>query len=224
MLQPVPWKMRLEMVIGMQNQILIGIKNLPFYVSFQIFKWNETSKNSFMIPIRIWFCISMTISSLIFHGSGCTHTHATQSHSWDTITQSRHAFYTLNTCTHRTKHTQNHTMKTLNRTAETWITQSRHAFYTLNLLILELFYEKLRITYSYPTRSKTNSREGQIELQFVFLAFECRYRAHSHVHRDNVYRTYTETMCISHVHRDNVYVARTQRQCVSHVHRDNVYP
>jgi len=36
--QPVPWKMRLGMVIGMQNEILIGIKKLPFYVSFQIFK------------------------------------------------------------------------------------------------------------------------------------------------------------------------------------------
>ena len=28
----------LEMVIGMQNEILIGIKKLLFYVSFQIFK------------------------------------------------------------------------------------------------------------------------------------------------------------------------------------------
>jgi len=41
-IQPVPWKMRLGMVIGMQNEILIGIKKLPFYVSFQIFKWKET--------------------------------------------------------------------------------------------------------------------------------------------------------------------------------------
>jgi len=41
-LQPVPWKMRLGMVIGMQNEILIGIKKLPIYVSFQIFKWKET--------------------------------------------------------------------------------------------------------------------------------------------------------------------------------------
>ena len=32
----------LEMVIGMQNEILIGIKKLLFYVSFQIFKWKET--------------------------------------------------------------------------------------------------------------------------------------------------------------------------------------
>jgi len=38
LLQPVPWKMRLEMVIGMQNEMLIGIKKLPFYVSFQNFK------------------------------------------------------------------------------------------------------------------------------------------------------------------------------------------
>jgi len=30
--------LRLEMVIGMQNEILIGIKKLPFYLSFQIFK------------------------------------------------------------------------------------------------------------------------------------------------------------------------------------------
>jgi len=29
-LQPVLWKMRLEMVTGMQNEILIGIKKLPF--------------------------------------------------------------------------------------------------------------------------------------------------------------------------------------------------
>ena len=71
-IQPVPWKMRLEMVIGMQNEILIGIKKLPFYKSFQIFKGKETWINSFMIPIRISFCIPMTISSLIFHGTGCT--------------------------------------------------------------------------------------------------------------------------------------------------------
>jgi len=38
MLQPVVEKMRLEMVIGMQNEILIGIKKLLFCVSFQIFK------------------------------------------------------------------------------------------------------------------------------------------------------------------------------------------
>jgi len=37
--QPVPWMMRLEMVIiiGMQIEIIIGIKKLPFYGSFQIF-------------------------------------------------------------------------------------------------------------------------------------------------------------------------------------------
>jgi hypothetical protein len=40
--QPVPWKMTLEMVIGMQNEILIGIKKLLFYISFQIFKGKET--------------------------------------------------------------------------------------------------------------------------------------------------------------------------------------
>jgi len=56
--------MRLGMVIGMQNEILIGIKKLPLYVSFQNFKWKETSNNSFIIPIRISFCIPMTISSL----------------------------------------------------------------------------------------------------------------------------------------------------------------
>jgi len=63
-LQPVPLKMRLDMVIGMQNEILIGIKKLPFYVSFQTFKGKETWKNSFVISIRISFCIPMTISSL----------------------------------------------------------------------------------------------------------------------------------------------------------------
>ena len=41
LLQPVPWKMRLEMVVGMQNEILNGTKKLPFYVSFQIYKWKE---------------------------------------------------------------------------------------------------------------------------------------------------------------------------------------
>jgi len=30
LIQPVPWKIRLEMVIGMPNEILIGIKKLPF--------------------------------------------------------------------------------------------------------------------------------------------------------------------------------------------------
>jgi len=148
------------MVIGMQNEIPIGIKKLPLYVSFQ-------------------------------------------------------------------------TMDTLNRTAETRITQSTRAFYPLNLLILELFYDKLRITYSYPTRSKTNSREGQIELQFVFLAFECRYRAHSHVHRDNVYRTYAETMCIPRIEiqvfcvfarmqRPRERFAQTQRKCERR-HTDSRY-
>ena len=72
LLQPVPWKMRLEMVIGMQIEILIGIKKLPFYGFFQIFNWKETYNNSFMIPIRISICIPTTISSLIFHGTGCT--------------------------------------------------------------------------------------------------------------------------------------------------------
>jgi len=38
LLQPVPWKMRLEMVIGMQIEILNGIMKLPFYGLFQIFK------------------------------------------------------------------------------------------------------------------------------------------------------------------------------------------
>jgi hypothetical protein len=37
LLHPVPWKMGLEMVIGMQIEILNGIKKLPFYGSFQIF-------------------------------------------------------------------------------------------------------------------------------------------------------------------------------------------
>jgi len=71
--QPVPLKMRLGMVIGMQDEILIAIKKLPLYVSFQIFKWKETWNNSFMIPIRISVCIPMTISSLIFHGTGCVY-------------------------------------------------------------------------------------------------------------------------------------------------------
>ena len=42
LIQPVPWKIRLEMLIGMQNEILIGIKKVPCYVSFQIFKRKET--------------------------------------------------------------------------------------------------------------------------------------------------------------------------------------
>jgi len=37
LVQPALLKMRLEMVIGMQIEILIGIKKLPFYASFQIF-------------------------------------------------------------------------------------------------------------------------------------------------------------------------------------------
>ena len=37
MIQPVPWKMRLRMLVGMKNEILNGIKKLPFYGSFQIF-------------------------------------------------------------------------------------------------------------------------------------------------------------------------------------------
>jgi len=40
--QPVPWKMRLEIVIGMQIEILNGIMKLPFYGSFQNFKRKET--------------------------------------------------------------------------------------------------------------------------------------------------------------------------------------
>ena len=36
---PVPEKMRLEMVIGIQNKIQIGIKKLSLWVSFHIFKW-----------------------------------------------------------------------------------------------------------------------------------------------------------------------------------------
>jgi len=36
------WKMRLEMVIGMQIEILNGIKKLPFYGSIQIFNLKET--------------------------------------------------------------------------------------------------------------------------------------------------------------------------------------
>jgi len=41
-LQPVPWKLRLGMVIATQNEILIGIKKLPYYGSFQNFKQKET--------------------------------------------------------------------------------------------------------------------------------------------------------------------------------------
>ena len=40
--QPVPWKMRLEMVIGMQIEILKGITKLQFYGSFQFFLRKET--------------------------------------------------------------------------------------------------------------------------------------------------------------------------------------
>jgi len=42
LIQPVPWKVRLEMVIGMQIKILNRIMTLLFYGSFQIFKWKET--------------------------------------------------------------------------------------------------------------------------------------------------------------------------------------
>jgi len=59
------------MVIGVQNEILVGIKKLPFNVSFQIFNSKETQICNFMLTIRISSCISMTISSLIFHGTGC---------------------------------------------------------------------------------------------------------------------------------------------------------
>jgi len=62
---------RLEMVIGMQNEILIGIMKLLFEVSFHLKFWKETYNGSFLIPIRISFCIPMTIPSLIFHGTGC---------------------------------------------------------------------------------------------------------------------------------------------------------
>jgi len=41
-LQPVPRKMRLEMVIGMQNEILNGIMKLFFEVSFQLKNWKQT--------------------------------------------------------------------------------------------------------------------------------------------------------------------------------------
>jgi len=36
LVQPVPWKLRLEMVIGMQNEILIGIMKLLFYATFHL--------------------------------------------------------------------------------------------------------------------------------------------------------------------------------------------
>jgi len=42
MVQPVPKRMRLEMVIRMQNEIQVGIKKLLFWFSFQIFKLKET--------------------------------------------------------------------------------------------------------------------------------------------------------------------------------------
>jgi len=35
MVQPVPKRMRLEMVIRMQNEIQVGIKKLLFWFSFQ---------------------------------------------------------------------------------------------------------------------------------------------------------------------------------------------
>jgi len=72
MVQPVPWKMKLEMVIGMQIEILNGIMKLPFYGSFQIFNRKETQHSSFMIFFRISICIPITISNLIFHGMGCS--------------------------------------------------------------------------------------------------------------------------------------------------------
>ena len=40
--QPVPKKMRLEMVIGMQNETQIGIRKLSFQVFLQKIKWKET--------------------------------------------------------------------------------------------------------------------------------------------------------------------------------------
>jgi len=71
--QPVPEKLRLEMVIAMQNKIQIGIKKLSSWVSFQNFEWKETHNDSFLIPIWISFCILMTISSLILSRTGCMH-------------------------------------------------------------------------------------------------------------------------------------------------------
>jgi len=56
-LQPVPWKMRLGMVIRMQNEIPIGIKKLLCYVSFQIFKWKRprTRVSWFRLGFRFAF-------------------------------------------------------------------------------------------------------------------------------------------------------------------------
>ena len=42
LMQPVLLKMKLEMVIGMQIEILNGIKKLPFDGSFQNFTWKKT--------------------------------------------------------------------------------------------------------------------------------------------------------------------------------------
>mmetsp|Transcript_55628 Transcript_55628/g.90112 ORF Transcript_55628/g.90112 Transcript_55628/m.90112 type:complete len:85 (+) Transcript_55628:342-596(+) len=53
--------MRFRVVMGMQNDILIGIKKQPLHVSFQIFKWKKTWNSSLMIPIKISVCALMTI-------------------------------------------------------------------------------------------------------------------------------------------------------------------
>jgi len=83
--------MRLEMVIKMQIEIPNGIMKLPFYGSFQIFKRKETQNNSFMIPFRISICIPMTISSLIFAGTGCnTHKRLLITLSYECILHSPH--------------------------------------------------------------------------------------------------------------------------------------
>jgi len=37
-----------------------------------MFKWKETLNHSFMIPMRISFCIPITVSSLIFKGASCS--------------------------------------------------------------------------------------------------------------------------------------------------------
>jgi len=42
LVQPVLWKMRLEMAIGMQIEIINRLMKLPFYGAFQIFKWKVT--------------------------------------------------------------------------------------------------------------------------------------------------------------------------------------
>ena len=58
-LQPVLKKTRLEIVLGMENEILIGIEKILLQVSFHL-----------KITNWILFCLLMTISSLIFSGTG----------------------------------------------------------------------------------------------------------------------------------------------------------